>query len=385
MVTRSKLAQLGCPTLPAVPSSAGAAAIHASLPVVDGHNDLPWKIREEADGDLAAADPRGHLDGYHTDLDRLAAGGVGGQFWSVYVPGADPAPFATTLEQIDLVDRMVAIAPDRLGNAFTAADVRTVRASGRVASLRGAEGGHCIEGSLAKLAELHDRGVRYLTLTHTEANAWADSATDEPRHGGLSAFGRRIVAEMNRLGMIVDISHVAPATMRAAIEVSEHPVIASHSGAAAVAPHPRNVPDDVLELAAATGGVVMVPFYPPFVVPATAAKALGMAADRRHLLATVGDRDQVDRLNAEATADWDRGSVDDVADHIEHIVRVAGVDHVGLGSDFDGIDMTIPGLGDVAGYPALTEALLARGWEERGVRQVLGDNVLRVLEAVTGR
>ncbi|CAN5523755.1 MAG: dipeptidase [Acidimicrobiia bacterium] len=361
-----------------------AAEIHATLPVIDGHNDLPWQIRKRAGSDLAAADPRRHLDGYHTDYDRLVAGGVGGQFWSVYIPSTQPDPFAATLEQIDLVDRMVALAPDRMADAVTAAEVRAVRGEGRVASLRGAEGGHCIEGSLDKLAALHERGVRYLTLTHTETIGWADSATDEPRHGGLTGFGRRVVAQMNRLGMIVDISHVSPDTMRSAIAVSEHPVIASHSGASAIASHPRNVPDDVLELIAGNGGVVMVPFYPPFLVPATAARSVAMVAEERRLLAELGDPDEVDRMTAATKTGWDRGSVGDVVDHIEHIARVAGVDHVGLGSDFDGIDMTVAGLEDVAAYPAITAMLLDRRWSERAVRKVLGDNVLGVLETVTG-
>lgn len=367
------------------PDPAGTAArIHADLPVVDGHNDLPWAIRKHAGGDLDVADPTGMLDGYQTDVPRLLAGGVGAQLWSVFVPAWHPDPLATTLGQIDLVERMVARSPERLQRADGADDIRRIRAGGRIACLLGAEGGHCIEGSLDALRLLRRRGVRYLTLTHADTTDWADSATDHPRHGGLSRFGRGVVVEMNRIGMLVDVSHVAVTTMRAAIETSTAPVIASHSGARAVAAHPRNIPDDLLVAIGATGGMVMVPFYPPFIVPATARRAVGAVGESRRLMAEVGDERRVDALLAERRIGWDRGEVGDVVDHIEHIAAVAGVDHVGLGSDFDGIDMVVTGLEDVSRFPAVTEELWRRGWSETHIRRVLGDNALRVLSATEG-
>ncbi len=361
--------------------AAAARRIHADLPVVDGHNDLPWALRIRAAGDLDAADPRGPLPDFHTDVPRLLTGGVGAQFWSVYVPADIPNPFAETLAQIDLVQRMAA-RDDRLVMARTAADVAHIRARGRIACLLGAEGGHSIEGSLEKLATLAGRGVRYMTLTHSDTLPWADSATDDARHGGLTEFGRDVVREMNRLGMLVDLSHVSVGTMRAALEVSAAPVIASHSNAAALAPHPRNIPDDVLAEIGRRGGVVMAVFFPGFVVEATAQTLLEMFdAWRRVRAEKAGDeaaiQDEMDRIESGLAVD--RGTVADVVDHIEHIAEVAGVDAVGLGSDFDGMTMTPVGLEDVSCYPAITEELLRRGWGETEIRKVLGENTLRVL------
>ncbi len=360
-----------------------ALRIHASMPVVDGHNDLPWALRVRAGGDLSLADPSAHLDGYHTDGPRLRLGGVGAQFWSVFVPTWTEEPFAAVVSQIDLVDALVANDPEHLAAADTARDAVGVAASGRTASLIGAEGGHAIEGDLGKLAELRARGVRYLTLTHAETIDWADSATDERRHGGLTGFGRRVVAAMNDLGVVVDISHVSTETMHDALDVSERPVMASHSGARAIAPHPRNVPDDVLERLAANGGVAMVNFYPPFVVASTARTTIEMFDEARRLRPEFTDErsfeQELERRRAER--DLERGTVFDVVTHIEHIAAVAGIDHVGLGSDFDGIDMTPLGLEDVSTYPAITAELLARGWSEPDVRKVLGGNALRVLQA----
>ncbi len=357
--------------------------IHADLPVVDGHNDLPWRLRTEAAGDLAAADPSGDLPGFHTDVPRLLRGGVGAQFWSVYVPADIESPFETTLSQIDLVEEMTA-SDDRLAMARTAAEARAARGSGRIASLLGAEGGHSIAGSLDNLRRLAERGVRYMTLTHSDTTAWADSATDEPRHGGLTDFGRDVIREMNRLGMLVDLSHVAATTMREALAVSEAPVIASHSNAAALAPHPRNVPDDVLAEIGARGGVVMAVFFPGFLIPATAAALVDLFTHWRRIRRELaGDEAaiaaEIERV--EAGMDLDHGAVGDVVDHIEHIADVAGVDAVGLGSDFDGMTMTPAGLEDVSCYPAITEELLRRSWSEGDVRKVLGENTLRVLEA----
>lgn len=355
-----------------------ARGIHASLPVVDGHNDLPWAIRLYHDG-LDDADTTGPLPMRHTDTARLIEGGVGGQFWSVFVPAWTKEPFEVTNEQIDLVAAMSERDP-RLDLVRTAAEVRAARSAGRVGGLLGAEGGHAIENSLDKLRALADRGLRYMTLTHGDTLDWADSATDEHRHGGLTEFGREIVAEMNRLGVLVDISHVSADTMRDAIGASTVPVIASHSNAYALAPHPRNVPDDVLRTVGETGGVVMVNFYPGFVNREAAARSVEMFAEGRALMAELGDERAVDEALAERRAALPRGTVAEVADHVEHIADVAGPQAVGVGSDFDGIDVTIPGLDDVAAYPNLTAELLRRGWEEDSLRGVLGDNVLRVLE-----
>ncbi len=353
---------------------ANAARIHADLPVVDGHNDLPYRTRYEP-----TEDP-------HTDFPRLLAGGVGLQFWSVFVPAWDKTPFATTLAQIDLVEDMTARSPTMTALAGSAAEAEAIRRSGRVAGMLGAEGGHCIEGSLANLRALADRGVRYMTLTHGSTIDWADSATDEPRHGGLSGFGRGVVAEMNELGMLVDISHVAPSTMRQALEASDAPVVATHSNALALTAHPRNLPDDVLDGIAASGGVACATFVPAFLVPATAALALDMFEQDRRLRAEFGPDQEAEFLAARkeklAELDIDRGSVTDVADHIEHMARVAGVDHVGIGSDFDGVEALPDGLEDVSCYSAITAELLARGWPEGDVRKVLGDNWRRVLAAV---
>jgi membrane dipeptidase len=357
-----------------------ATRIHADLPVVDGHNDLPWALRVRAGSDLDRADPCEPLDDYHTDVSRLAIGGVGAQFWSVFVPAWDPTPFRTTIEQIDLVRRMTDRC-DRLAHADSAADVAGVRTRALTASLMGAEGGHSIENSLAALRTLRTLGVRYMTLTHADTIDWADSATDDARHGGLTDFGEEVVREMNRIGMIVDISHVSADTMRHALSVSDRPVMASHSSAFTLAPHPRNVPDDVLELVRANNGVVMTNFYPPFVGRAGAEQAAGMFAAQRDLRERLSDdaavEEEMRRLIEEDP--YPDVTVSDVVDHIEYIAETAGVDHVGIGSDFDGIEVTPIGLEDVSTYPAITVELLHRGWQEPNIRKVLGENALRVL------
>jgi len=363
--------------------AATARRIHQSLPVVDGHNDLPWAIRTKAHGSLVEADPSRRLAGYHTDIPRLLAGGVGAQFWSVYVPAWSKHPLRDTLEQIDLVKRMVAANPDQLVPATTANEIREARAAGRVASLMGVEGGHSIEESLGALRMLRSLGVSYMTLTHGDSLSWADSATDEALHNGLTDFGHDVVREMNRIGMVVDIAHVSADTMRDALRVTQAPLLASHSSVYALAPHPRNVPDDVIAGVAANDGVIMVNFYPPFVLPELAARSLDLFAEGRQLMAELGDEGAVDRIIGERWADVDyRGDVGTIADHIEYIARVAGVDHVGLGSDFDGVDMVPEGLEDVSCYPNITVELLRRGWNETDIRKVLGDNALRVLAAV---
>lgn len=362
--------------------SGDAARIHRDLPVFDGHNDLAWALRIKAGSDLDAADPSVALPGFQTDAARLLRGGVGAQFWSVYIPAWDATPFASTLEQIELVNAFVARCAT-MEQAESAADVAAVRARGHTASLKGAEGGHCIEESLDRVSELRHRGVRYLTLTHGDTVGWADSATDEARHGGLTDFGEEVVREMNRIGMIVDLSHVSPDTMRHAIAVSEKPVMASHSNALALCSHPRNVPDDVLELIRANGGIVMVNFYPAFVTEAGADHGKGRFDDARELYARLGDDAAVEAELSRMLGEdpYPEVSVADVVDHIDYLAEAMGVDHIGIGSDFDGVDATPVGLEDVSCYPAITDELLARGWGEPEIRKVLGQNALRVLAA----
>jgi membrane dipeptidase len=359
-----------------------ARSIHASLPVIDGHNDLPWALRMKAESDIDAADPCLPLDGYHTDVPRLERGGVGAQFWSVFVPAWDSTPFRTTIEQIDLVRRMTDQC-DRLAQADSAADVVAARKLGMTASLMGAEGGHAIENSLAALRTLRRLGVRYMTLTHGDTIDWADSATDEHRHGGLTDFGEGVVREMNRIGMMVDISHVSADTMRHALSVSDRPVMASHSSAFAIAPHPRNVPDDVLGLVRDNNGVVMVNFYPPFVNSEAAEQSMGRFEIARKLMAELDDDAAVETELERMLEDdpYPEVTTSEVVDHIEYVAEVAGAAHVGLGSDYDGVDATPIGLEDVTCYPAITVELLRRGWTERDIRGVLGDNALRVLAA----
>lgn len=363
-----------------MPSEA-ATRIHESNPVVDGHNDLPWKLRTLADGDLDRLDPRGDLPELHTDIPRMLAGGVGAQFWSVYVPADIEEPFAHTLAQIDLVDRMVE-RDQRLAPARTGAEAKAFRDSGRIASLIGSEGGHSIENSLDNLHVLAERGVRYLTLTHSDTIDWADSATDEPRHGGLTPFGRDVVREMNQIGMLVDLSHVSVDTMRDALEVTDSPVIASHSNSYALAPHPRNIPDDVLRAIGDSGGVVMVVFFSGFVVAETARQMTTMFEELRGVrVELAGDEAAIDAEldRIQGRQDLERGTVADLVRHIEHIAEVAAIDAVGIGSDFDGTFLTPRGLEDVSCYPAITDELLRRGWDEREILKVLGENSLRVL------
>ena len=325
---------------------ARARALHRDTPLIDGHNDFPMALQEHnAQRDLDAVDIRQPQPKIHTDIQRLRQGGVGGQFWSVYVPatlkGAEAV--TATLQQVDVVYRMARKYPDTFELATTAADVERIFKAGRIASLIGMEGGHSIDNSLATLRMFHAMGARYMTLTHSTNIAWADSGTDMPKLGGLSAFGEEVVREMNRLGMLVDLSHTSPGTMEDAIRVSEAPVIFSHSDARALNDHGRNVPDEVLRTLPGNGGLVMVTFVPEF-----------LRADRK-------------------------ATVRDAADHMDHIRKVAGADHVGIGGDFDGITTVPAGLEDVSKYPALTAELLRRGWPETDIRKALGLNVLRVM------
>jgi membrane dipeptidase len=367
-------------------------------PLIDGHNDLAWEIRDRYKSRLSAIDlktdtsklPVGpEVTPLMTDIVRLRAGQVGGQFWSVWVPvdvkGAEAVQL--TLEQIDLVKRMVARYPADFEIAYTAADVRRIHRAGKIASLIGIEGGHQIDNSLAVLRQMYDLGARYMTLTHVLTTGWADSATDAPRHHGLTPFGEDVVREMNRLGMLVDLSHVSPDTMRAALRVSTAPVIFSHSSARALVDHPRDVPDDVLELVAANGGVVMVNFATAYVSDAVNRWEADRAAEiARYQSPPYGGLyiGQPDRAKA-ALAAWEhehpkpQATLAQVADHIDHIRQVAGIDHVGLGSDFDGIPDTPRGLEGVDKYPDLLAELMRRGWSDGDVAKLAGANVLRVM------
>jgi len=351
--------------------------------LVDGHNDLAWAMRLQAGYDFDRLDIAVRQPSLHTDIPKLRQGGVGGQFWSVYVPAHLPDPLTATLEQIDAVHAMVDRYPDVFGLAMTAGELRAVAADGRVASLLGAEGGHSIDCSLGALRALFALGVRYLTLTHNDNIPWADSATDVPAVGGLTPFGEEVVHEMNRLGMLVDCSHVAPDTMRAALRVSESPILFSHSSARALCDHPRNVPDDVLESLAATGGVCMVTFVPKFVDQACAdwhseadEAARGAGVDTRNLQAS----DAFDVTWAEGHP-RPVARLERVADHIEHVREAAGLEHVGIGGDYDGTTALPAGLEDVSCYPALVAELMDRGWSEPELAALLGGNVIRVLRA----
>lgn len=364
------------------------AAIVRSHVVIDGHNDLPWALRElrGAEGALDV-DLRADTTalGLHTDLARLARGGVGAQFWSVYVPSSLPEPAAVvaTLEQIDIVHRLVRRYADRLALATSAEEVQHAVGAGRVASLLGAEGGHCIGSSLGVLRQLHALGVRYLTLTHNHTTGWADSATDAPQHGGLTPFGRDVVRELNRLGMLVDLSHVAASTMRDALATSRAPVVFSHSNARALCSSPRNVPDDVLESLAGQGGVCMATFLPQFVSQEcwdwqTRARE---AARERGL--DPNDHPSMTRFTQARQAEHPRpqATLAQVADHLDHLREVAGVEHVGLGGDFDGTEQVVVGLEDVSTYPALLAELGRRGWSGADLDRLTHGNVLRVLRA----
>jgi membrane dipeptidase len=360
------------------PVSERARQVHAKGMLFDGHNDLPWRLRAEGDFGLTKFDLSQRLDSGQTDIPRLREGGVKAQFWSVYIPSEHPDPARTVTEQIDLVRRMVERYHNVFEMAYSADDVEQITRKGKIASLIGIEGGVAIENSLAQLRAFYTLGARYMTLTHNTTLDWADAAIDSPKHDGLTAFGERVVKEMNRLGMLVDISHVSPATMADALRVSQAPLIASHSSAYAICPSPRNVPDDILKEVKKNGGVIMVNFYSGFVVPESGKK---MRQVRAEMAAKYPDR----KARSKAMDDWfksegaklARGTYRDVADHIDHLVKVAGIDHVGIGSDFDGITMWPVGLDDVSSYPRITEELLRRGYSETDIHKILGGNVLR--------
>jgi membrane dipeptidase len=364
---------------------ARANAVLAEHPVVDGHNDLPWALREQVGYRIDERDIAQDQSTYlHTDLDRLRAGGVGAQFWSVFVPAGlqgDTAVTAT-LEQVDCVLSLVDRYANRLRLAKNTDDMRSARADGRIASLMGAEGGHSIACSLATLRALHVLGVRYMTLTHNQNVPWADSATDEPVAHGLTRFGEEVVREMNRIGMLVDLSHVSPDTMRDALRVTRSPVIFSHSSSRAMCDHPRNIPDDVLALLPANGGVAMATFVPMFVLPAAAEWIKGadenLTAHGIHPLSTTPDAMALHASYAEANPP-PVATVSTVADHVDHMREVAGIDHVGIGGDFDGTAFTPSGLDDVSCYPNLIAELLDRGWSEADVAKLTWGNAVRAL------
>ncbi len=370
--------------------SDGARRIHESALVIDGHNDMPWEIRQQSGGNFDKLDISKPQASLQTDIPKLRQGGVGAQFWSVWVP-VDTVrrgtALTTTLEQIELVKSMIARYPETFELALTADDIERIHKTGKIASLIGVEGGHSIEGSLNVLRQLYADGARYMTLTHSDSLDWADSGTDEPRVGGLGPFGEQVVAEMNRLGMMVDISHVSPDCAKDVLAITKAPVIFSHSSAKAIADHPRNVPDDVLQLTAQNGGVVMVNFFSAFLVPETAAIDVERMAFRRAEEKATDDQRKIES----AMARWDkehgrgpRGTIHILLDHIDHIVKVAGVDHVGLGSDYDGVSILPEQLADASSYPLITQGLLDRGYSEDDVRKILGGNTLRVMRAVEG-
>jgi membrane dipeptidase len=369
-------------------------------PLIDGHNDLPWEIRERFKSNVAAvnlASDTRHFPleagqaALMTDIPRLRAGHVGAQFWSVWIPVSAQGFEAVqmTLEQIDLVKRLSAQYPADFAMAYSAADIRRIHKSRKIASLIGIEGGHQINNSLAVLRQMYDAGARYMTLTHSSNTSWADSATDAPVHHGLTPFGVEVVKEMNRLGMLVDLSHVSPDTMKAALAATQAPIIFSHSSARALVDHPRNVPDDVLRAVAANGGVVMVNFAPPYVSADRNRWEADHAAERTRFDSPpfaglyIG---QPERAKAALTA-WEAQhpmpvtTLAQVADHVEHIRQVAGIDHVGLGSDFDGIPDAPVGLEGVDRYPALLEELMRRGWSDSDIAKLAGENLLRTLAA----
>lgn len=339
---------------PSVMLTPEAAAIHSAGMLFDGHNDLPWEIREKGNSSFDTLDISKSQLTLHTDIPRLRQGGLKAQFWSVFVPAEHDKTgdaLLQTLHQISIVKTMIQRYPETFAFASTADDIERIVKSGKVASMMGVEGGYSIENELSNLQRLYDEGCRYMTLTHSRSLQWADSATDDPISHGLSDFGRDVVLEMNRLGMLVDLSHVSPETMKGALATTKAPVIFSHSSARAICDHPRNVPDDVLPLVAKNGGVVMVNFFSAFIVPTAQLKL---------------DKDA-------------RGSLHDVVDHIDHLVEVAGIDHVGIGSDYDGVPRLPEQLENVASYPLITQELLNRGYDQASIHRILGGNVMRVL------
>ena len=364
------------------------AQVLRETPLIHGHNDIPWQIRRRVDNDLSLLDLNADLtlidNPTHTDIPRLHRGMLGGQFWSVYVPireyGGTAEHVQQVIEQIDVVHQMADRYSDTFEMAYTAADVERIHRNGKIASLIGIEGGHAINDSLAVLRQMYQLGARYMTLTHSKSVRWADSATDEPRHGGLTKFGEAVIREMNRLGMLVDISHVSPEAMQDGMTISKAPVIFSHSSAYAVVPHVRNVPDDMLELVDENNGVVMVTFFPSYVSEATRLHGAKLAAKREQLSAKLSEEEVEGKL-----ATWremnpaPRPTLEQVADHIDHIRDIAGIDHIGIGGDYDGMPPGPIGLEDVSTHPALFVELLRRGYSDDDIARIAGRNILRVM------
>ena len=376
------------------PHMARARRVLSTTPLIDGHNDLPWAIREAtaAPHDVEAYDLRKKTPG-HTDLDRLKRGMVGAQFWSIYIPGEikDSGYARVQLEQFDIARRVIAKYPERFQWALTADAIRASFKAGKIGSLLGLEGGHAIENSLGALRVYYDLGARYMTLTHNVTLDWADAALDSAKHGGLTNFGKEVVHEMNRLGMLVDLSHVSPGTMSDALDATDAPVIFSHSGARALVDHPRNVPDSILARLPKNGGVVMVPFVTSFVSKEVKEWGDAQQAAINEARGRLGNDTAGVRRSVE---DWTKAhpqpkaTLGQVADVIEHVRKVAGVDHVGIGSDFDGITDLVVGLEDVSKFPDLFAELSRRGWTDADLRKLAGENLLRVLkqaEAVSAR
>lgn len=357
------------------PVSERAMKVHQAGMLFDGHNDLPWEVRRKG-GSFDAYEISQALTFGQTDIPRLRKGGLKAQFWSVYIPSDHPNPARTVIEQIDLVHRMIERYPETFALALSADDVEKAVQAGKIASLIGIEGGVAIENDLAMLRAFHRLGARYMTLTHNKTLDWADAATDAPKHDGLNVYGERVVQEMNRLGILVDLSHVAPSTMADALRVAKAPVIFSHSSARALCDVPRNVPDAILQDLPKNGGVVMVNFYSGFLVPNARAK---LNAQTKALKEKYPDEKEFEKEFAAwmKGAKDVRGTIGTVCDHIDHMVKLAGIDHVGIGSDFDGINGWPIGLNDVSDYPRITEELLNRGHSEADVHKILGGNVLR--------
>lgn len=386
------IAALALPHTPAVDPPASktvtvsekALAIHNEALLIDGHNDLPWELRKSDEPGFKNIDLMKPQKKFHTDIPRLKKGNVGAQFWSAYVPSSTAKAGTAarmTLEQIDVIHEMIRRYPDTFELASGTEDISRIRKAGKIASLIGIEGGHSIENSLPLLRNYYRLGVRYMTLTHSESLDWADSCSDEPKANGLTPFGVNVVLEMNRLGMLVDLSHVSPDTMKAALKATKAPVIFSHSSTRAVADHPRNVPDDVLKLVKENRGVVMVNFYSGFLTP-EGARAMKLMFEKDRELKKQFPNDEA--KYREAYRAWAKqneypaGDVRNIVDHIDHIVKVAGIDCAGIGSDFDGVPKLPAQMSDVSCYPLLTQIMLDRGYTKEQIHKVLGGNVMRV-------
>ncbi len=393
LVASAWVAPAAPPTVSPSPKTTGgevvvseeAWAIHREALLIDGHNDLPWELRDADGPGFKTIDLRKPQKRFHTDIERLRQGLVGAQFWSAYVPvsySKKGLAVKATLEQIDLIHELARRYPDTFEMAYSTDDIRRIHKKGKIASLIGIEGGHAIDNSIHLLRNYYRLGVRYMTLTHSESLDWADSCSDEPKAHGLTEFGVQVVQEMNRLGMLVDLSHVSPQTMKAALRATKAPVIFSHSSAQAIADHPRNVPDEVLKLVKKNRGVVMVNFFSGFVTPEGARAMKKMFEVSRELKRQYPDDEAKfrDEFRAWARAnDYPAGDIRIIVDHIDHIVKVAGIDCVGLGSDFDGVSKLPRGMDDVSCYPKLTQLLLDRGYTKEEIHKILGGNVLRVL------